>query len=48
MPILFQEDQAGFLAGYAVVKDGYTKLGFMGGMAVPAVIRFGYGFCPGR
>ena len=44
MPILFQEDQAGFLAGYAAVKEGYTKLGFMGGMAVPAVIRFGYGF----
>lgn len=47
MPILFQEDQAGFLAGYAAVKDGYTKLGFMGGMAVPAVIRFGYGFIEG-
>ena len=47
MPILFQEDQAGFLAGYASVKDGYTKLGFMGGMAVPAVIRFGYGFVQG-
>ena len=39
MPILFQEDQAGYLAGYECVKDGYTKLGFMGGMAVPAVIR---------
>ncbi|MCI8515633.1 MAG: BMP family ABC transporter substrate-binding protein [Hungatella sp.] len=47
MPILFQEDEAGFLAGYAAVKDGYTKLGFMGGMAVPAVIRFGYGFIEG-
>lgn len=47
MPILFQEDQAGFLAGYAAVKDGYTKLGFMGGMAVPAVIRYGYGFVQG-
>ena len=47
MPILLQEDQAGFLAGYAAVKDGYTKLGFMGGMAVPAVIRFGYGFVQG-
>ncbi|MDD6307487.1 MAG: BMP family ABC transporter substrate-binding protein, partial [Clostridiales bacterium] len=35
MPILYQEDQAGFLAGYAAVKDGYTKLGFMGGMALP-------------
>ncbi len=47
MPILFQEDQAGYLAGYAAVKDGYTKLGFMGGMAVPAVVRFGYGFVQG-
>lgn len=47
MPILFQEDEAGFLAGYAAVKDGYTKLGFMGGMAVPAVIRYGYGFAEG-
>lgn len=47
MAILFQEDEAGFLAGYAAVKDGYTKLGFMGGMAVPAVIRFGYGFVQG-
>jgi len=47
MPILFQEDQAGYLAGYAVVKAGYTKLGFMGGMAVPAVIRYGYGFVQG-
>lgn len=47
MPILFQEDEAGYLAGYAAVKDGYTKLGFMGGMAVPAVIRFGHGFIQG-
>lgn len=47
MPILYQEDEAGFLAGYAAVKDGYTKLGFMGGMALPAVIRYGYGFLAG-
>ncbi len=47
MPILFKEDQAGFLAGYAAVKEGYTKLGFMGGMAVPAVIRYGYGYIQG-
>ena len=45
--ITFAEEQAGYLAGYAVVKDGYTKLGFLGGMAVPAVIRFGYGFVQG-
>lgn len=45
--ILYAEDQAGFLAGYAAVKDGYTDLGFMGGMAVPAVIRYGYGYAQG-
>lgn len=47
LPILFEEQEAGYLAGYAAVKDGYTKLGFMGGMAVPAVIRYGYGFIQG-
>jgi len=44
---MFQEDEAGFLAGYAAVKDGYTKLAFMGGMAVPAVVRYGYGYLQG-
>ena len=43
----FSEEQAGYLAGYAAVKDGYTKLGFLGGMAVPAVIRYGYGYVQG-
>lgn len=47
MPILYEEDEAGFLAGYAAVKDGNTKLGFLGGMAVPAVIRFGLGYVQG-
>lgn len=47
MAILFQEDEPGFLAGYAAVKEGYTKLGFMGGMAVPAVKKYGYGFVQG-
>lgn len=46
-PILYAEEEAGYLAGYAAVKEGFTKLGFMGGMAVPAVIRFGYGFAQG-
>ncbi|MDR2729275.1 MAG: BMP family ABC transporter substrate-binding protein [Treponema sp.] len=45
--VLYAEDQAGFLAGYAAVKDGNRRLGFMGGMAVPAVVRFGYGFIQG-
>jgi basic membrane protein A len=43
----YAEDQAGFLAGYAAVKDGSRRLGFVGGMAVPAVVRFGYGFIQG-
>lgn len=44
----FKEQEAGYLAGYAVVKDGkYKKLGFMGGMAVPAVERFGFGYLKG-
>lgn len=45
--IVYQEEQAGFLAGYAAVTEGYTKLGFVGGMEVPAVVRFGYGFIQG-
>ncbi len=45
--ITFKEEQAGYLAGYAIVKDGKTKLGFLGGMAVPAVIRYGYGYVQG-
>ena len=45
--ITFAEEQAGYLAGYAAVKDGYTKLGYLGGMAVPAVIRYGYGYIQG-
>lgn len=43
----YQEEQAGFLAGYGAVKDGLTKLGFIGGMAVPAVQRYGYGYVQG-
>ncbi|WP_458458862.1 BMP family lipoprotein [Pseudobutyrivibrio sp.] len=43
----YQEELAGYMAGYAAVKEGYTKLGFLGGMAVPAVIRYGYGFVQG-
>lgn len=45
--LTFSEEQAGYLAGYAAVQEGYTKLGFLGGMAVPAVIRYGYGFVQG-
>ena len=45
--ITYREEQVGYLAGYAAVYDGYKKLGFLGGMAVPAVIRYGYGFVQG-
>lgn len=45
--IFYAEEQSGFLAGYAAVMDGYRKLGFMGGMAVPAVQRFGHGYVQG-
>ncbi|QLY40759.1 BMP family ABC transporter substrate-binding protein [Hujiaoplasma nucleasis] len=45
--IFYAEHEAGFLAGYAAVMDGYRHLGFMGGLAVPAVQRFGHGYVQG-
>lgn len=47
LSVFYAEEQAGYLAGYAAVVEGYHKLGFMGGIAVPAVVRFGYGFVQG-
>ena len=44
---VYQEELCGYMAGYAAVKLGYTKLGFLGGMAVPAVVRYGYSFVQG-
>ena len=44
---VYQEELCGYMAGYAAVQFGYEKLGFLGGMAVPAVIRYGYGFVQG-
>ena len=44
---IYQEELCGYMAGYAAVKLGYKHLGFLGGMAVPAVIRYGYGFVQG-
>lgn len=43
----YQEQLVGYMAGYAAVKMGYTKLGFLGGMSVPAVLRYGYGYIQG-
>ena len=45
--VIYREEQSGFLAGYAAVKEGFTKLGFCGGMAVPAVVRYGSGYVQG-
>jgi basic membrane protein A len=42
--VMYAEEESGYLAGYAAVMDGMKKLGFMGGMAVPAVQAFGYGY----
>ena len=47
--IVYKEQESGYLAGYAAVMEGYTKLGFTGGGGGgnPAVCRFGYGFVQG-
>lgn len=47
LSIFYAEEESGFLAGYAAVREGYRDLGFMGGMAVPAVIRYGHGYVQG-
>ena len=43
----YQEELSGFMAGYAAVMLGYRHLGFLGGMSVPAVNRYGYGYVQG-
>ena len=45
--MIYQEELCGYMAGYAAVKLGYKNLGFLGGMAVPAVQRYGLGFVQG-
>lgn len=45
--IVFKEQDAGFLAGYAAAEEGLTNLGFVGGMQIPAVYRYGSGFAAG-
>ena len=44
---VYKEEIPGYMAGYVAVKLGYRKLGYLGGQAVPAVMRFGYGFLQG-
>lgn len=43
----YQEELSGFMAGYAAVMLGYRHLGFLGGMSIPAVNRYGYGYVQG-
>lgn len=45
--VLFNEEQAGYLAGYAAVSDGYTSLGFLGADMLPGIVRYGTGFLQG-
>lgn len=44
---VYREELAGYLAGFAAVKLGYTRLGFLGGLSVPPVVRYGYGYVQG-
>lgn len=44
---IYQEAIPGYLAGYTAVKLGYRHLGFLGGQAVPGVMRYGYGYVQG-
>ena len=45
--IFYKEEELGFLAGYSSVKEGFDQLGFIGGMPVPAVVRYGIGYIAG-
>lgn len=45
--VLFRQEQAGYMAGYAVVKDGFTKLGFLGEFETENYSNYGYGFVEG-
>ena len=45
--VIYREEQGGFFAGYGAVMDGFRRLGFVGGMAVPAVVRYGSGYVQG-
>ncbi len=45
--ITYAEEQVGFLAGYAAVREGMTKLGYMGGIEISPVVKYGYGFVQG-
>lgn len=44
---VYKEEIPGYMAGYTAVRLGYRKLGYLGGQAVPPVMRFGYGYLQG-
>ncbi len=44
---VYREEIPGYMAGYAAVKLGYRSFGYLGGQAVPAVMRFGFGYVQG-
>lgn len=45
--IVYREDEAGYMAGYMAVLEGYRKLGFIGGEELPSVLKYGYGYLQG-
>lgn len=45
--VSFAEEEAGYLAGYLAVMEGYRNLGFIGGKRAPSVVRYGYGYLQG-
>lgn len=45
--VAFHEEQAGYLAGYMAVLEGYLRFGFIGGREVDSVLRYGYGYLQG-
>lgn len=45
--ILFEEQEAGYLAGYMAVMDGFRKFGFIGGESMDPVVDYGYGYLAG-
>ena len=45
--VTFASEQAGYLAGYAAVKEGMSSLGYLGDSKVPLAMDYGYGFLQG-
>ena len=45
--VLFAVEQAGYLAGYAAVREGYTALGFVGADSMPETVCYCTGMMQG-